>query len=876
MISRAYCSAQALCVAFTVSLASCGGGGGSSAPDLFSAPGLTLSPTSVSFTAVHNGTTPPTQDVQATISRADAHSIVVGFPVGVTPPAWLDQSANRFSCTPSLSNCTLVLAITDTTLAPGTYTTTIRFGIRDASQNQNLLALRDVQLSYTVTTVPITASPNLLNFSSAIGGAAPAAQTVALTSDPAPWTVSANQPWIGINPSSGFGGGGVSVSVNPAGLGPNTYTGTVTFTAPGHTATVNVSLSVAAPAMQASTDSLSFSGINGATLASQSLNIGMNNGATLSWTAATPAAGWLVYNRTSGTQADPLVVSVHPENGGLASGTYNSSIDLQGSSGGSFFIKTVNVTMTLTKATLTASPASVTLGGNNGRDFSGVPVQLSVNTGANSFAWNPTASSFVKLSPTSGSVSATPQSVTLAPNASGLQGGTHFGSVTFATQINGDTVSANVPVTFNLESHKLLVDGNGVAFAKTPTLSKLTQTLKVRDNLGLATSWTASKDQNQTWLSVTTNGNSGGDLVLTADPTGLTPDSLNLETVTITSSDTSVENTEKIRVGFWVGSADPSATTTITGPTFTQIAADPVRPYAYVAVGTDVQIINVHNGSSLPPIANVAAQVGPMTVSHDGSTLYAVDTINLKIVPVDLTATPPTKGTPFSASLLSFVKVIDYTRTNGVELIISGSGGQIFDARTGALFPSTFIGNVAVGASRGGSRFCTVDVGDSSVLISCPSLDFTSLNGGQLLLGSTGTASAQGVNAADIAVSADGTVAYVASGTNNGIIAVRKYSTQDLSFLGGFATAGLVNNVEVAADGRIFGASENVFTFGDPDVWVFTAAGTPLTTRELAPGSAINILSRQMKVSGDGLRLIVLTADLPPATPSLIFNTVAP
>jgi len=128
----------------------------------------------------------------------------------------------------------------------------------------------------------------------------------------------------------------------------------------------------------------------------------MNNGAVLSWTAATPPAdSWLVLNRTSGTASDPLGVSVNPANGTLASGTYNSSISLQGSSGGSTFGKTVNVTMTLTKATLTPNPVSVTLGGANGRDFSGVPVQLSLNTGVNSFSWNSTASSFIQRSPPS-------------------------------------------------------------------------------------------------------------------------------------------------------------------------------------------------------------------------------------------------------------------------------------------------------------------------------------------------------------------------------------------------------------------------------------------------------------------------------------------
>lgn len=860
MTSRVYCSAQALCVAFAVSLAACGGGGGGSGPDLFSAPGLTLTPTSVSFTAIHNGATPPTQNVQVTVSRPDAQSIVVGFPVGVTPPTWLDQAPSRFFCTSGISNCTLVLAITDTTLAAGTYTTTIRFGIRDTGQN--LLALRDVQLSYTVTTVPISASPSSLNFSSAMGGPAPAAQTVTLGGDPVPWTASANQSWIGINPSSGFGGG-ASVSVNPAGLGANTYNGTVTFTAPGHTATVNVSLSVAAPAMQASTDSLSFSGINGATLASQSLNIAMNNGAALSWTATTPPADtWLVLNRTNGTASDPLGVSVNPANGTLASGIYNSSISLQASSGGSTFNKTVNVTMALTRARLIVNPASVTLGGSNGRDFSGVPVQVSVNTDVNSFAWTSTPSApFIQRSPISGSFSATPQTVTLTPNASGLTGGTRNGFLNLSVQVNGDTVPADLPVTFNLESHKLLVDGNGVAFAKTPTLSKLTQTLKVRDNLGLATSWTAAKTQ--LWLTVTGSGTAGDSLVLIADPTGLATDTLYLDTVTITSPDTSVENTEKVRVGLWVGAADPTATSISVATATANIAADPIRPYAYATIGGNIGVYNTYTGSLVTTITNVSSgAVGFMTVSHDGSTLYAFDIPNSKIVPVNLDT--QAAGTPFSITSVNPLEVIDYTRTNGVELILSGSAGQIFNAQTGAPFPSTFAANTIVAASRGGTRMCTVNAGSSPYSISCPTLDFTSLNGGHLLVGNTFQVSGgAGSFGNDLVLRADGAILYVASGA---VTELSAYSTagQNPAYAGAANSphpTGLhPNNAEIAADGRLFASAANP-VFNPADVWVFDANGTPLTTLKIAAGGINQILDRQLRISGDGIRLITITGD---------------
>jgi len=76
-------------------------------------------------------------------------------------------------------------------------------------------------------------------------------------------------------------------------------------------------------------------------------------------------------------------------------------------------------------------------------------------------------------------------------------------------------VSTNLPVTFNQESHKLLVDGTAWRSPKTPTLSKLTQTLRVRDNLGLATPWTATADQS--WLSVTASGTADANIVFTAN-----------------------------------------------------------------------------------------------------------------------------------------------------------------------------------------------------------------------------------------------------------------------------------------------------------------------------------------------------------------------
>jgi len=501
-LKAAPCLAAA--VMLSLVLSGCGGGGSSASFDPSTASGLSVSPGSVGFAAVHNGALPPPQSLQIVISRQDAFYLEVGYPLSVTPPTWLTQN-------PTVSgvgaNRTVTGGVITTNMAPGTYTTTLRIAIQDF--NRSVLAYRDVPVSYTITTAPLAASPTTLSFLQVIGSPAPGSQTVTVMGDIANWTTAADQSWIGVTPNSGPGGSAVSVSVDPSGLAPNIYTGTVTFSSGGKTAAVAVSLSVALPDFQTNLTSLAFSGVNGATLPAQSLSIGLNNGAPINWNAASGDT-WLVLSRTSGTQSDPLGVSVNAANGPLASGTYNSTITLTGSVGGRALTRTINVSLTLTKpaflpsssslsfsgvngatlppqslgigvssgtttawnaassapwlvldktsgttadalgvsvnpatvplasgvynstvtltgaingdtltktvaialsltkATLTVSPASVTFGGSNGRDLSAVPVQLSLNTGANAFAWTSSASPFVQAAPASGSASAAP------------------------------------------------------------------------------------------------------------------------------------------------------------------------------------------------------------------------------------------------------------------------------------------------------------------------------------------------------------------------------------------------------------------------------------------------------------------------------------
>jgi len=133
-----------------------------------------------------------------------------------------------------------------------------------------------------------------------------------------------------------------------------------------------------------------------------------------------------------------------------------------------------------------------------------------------------------------------------------------------------------------------------------------------------------------------------------------------------------VENTETIRVGLWVGSTTPALTTTVS-TAYNEVAADPIRPYAYLAgAGGDIQVYNVYTGSLVTTIPGVATQIGILAISQDGSTLYAVDTNTLKIVPVNLDTYGVGTAWPLSGSP-AYPRIV-YGRTNGFGFVLAGNG----------------------------------------------------------------------------------------------------------------------------------------------------------------------------------------------------------
>src|SRR5262249_56428849 len=87
-MNRFYRAARFAGASAVLLLAACGSGGSS---DLSNAPGISVSPSSLSFSAVHNGLLPPPQVVQVTISASNAAFAGVAVPAA-NPPPWLDYT----------------------------------------------------------------------------------------------------------------------------------------------------------------------------------------------------------------------------------------------------------------------------------------------------------------------------------------------------------------------------------------------------------------------------------------------------------------------------------------------------------------------------------------------------------------------------------------------------------------------------------------------------------------------------------------------------------------------------------------------------------------------------------------------------------------
>ncbi|WP_167761478.1 BACON domain-containing protein, partial [Duganella callida] len=682
------------------------------------------------------------------------------------------------------------------------------------------------------------------------GGTAPASATVSITAAGRGWTASnGGATWLKLSAASGNGNGTLSVSYDLTGLAQGSYSTKLTISASdGQSAVLPVTLTVAPPGIVLGANSVDFSAVNGAPVPSQVVKI--DAGGSTAWSASSNT-GWLSVSPASGTTPGTIVLNVNPAVGRLASGNYQGSATIQPANA---VARLLPVTLKLTPATLQASTTSLVLGGPYGRDFStNGDLKFSLNTATNSWSWGiNNVPTWVTASATTGSVNQAGASISFRPYPALAKVGVNSQLLAGFSVVNGDLITTSILLSLNKDLHKLLPSDPAVALVATPTWRRLTRTITVSDNYGSFAGMRATSDQ--PWLALSINNNQ---LTMTADPAGMTANTLNTANITLYPNDGDAAAPEPVRVALWVGAAAPTAATR-TALSYANVAADPLRPYIYVHNGgAYVDVYNIYSGAKEATIAGLGAVLGDMAVTPNGDTLYVVDASNSRLTALDLNARNIARQLPLAvaATTATRLKII---RPNGVELAVL-SDGQVYLTASGARLPNLPLSSGGtLGASSDGTRVVQQDEGSGAVRHTSVSVDYTALNNGTLYAAKLAPAShtSPSTQGQDVFVGSDASRVYSAAASLKSCTVLNAADLGILSYLAiGDAVA---NNVKVGADGRIYcgGAAKA----GSSDIYQFSSAGAVLQRYKLST-TGRQLLPRQMAVSGDGLMLIAITDD---------------
>jgi uncharacterized protein (TIGR03437 family) len=186
---------------------------------------LAGTPSSLQFAYTVGATAPAAQSIQIANS-------------GTGTLAWTATASDSWltlSVASGTAPSTLSVSVSPASLSAGTYNGTVTITDSGASNSPLLIG---VTLTVTAAVVmpALAATPQSLTFNYTVGGAAPAAQSIAIAntgSGTLSWTASSTVFWASLSAASGSAPATLSVSANPANLAAGSYTGNVQITAAG-------------------------------------------------------------------------------------------------------------------------------------------------------------------------------------------------------------------------------------------------------------------------------------------------------------------------------------------------------------------------------------------------------------------------------------------------------------------------------------------------------------------------------------------------------------------------------------------------------------------------------------------------------------------
>lgn len=702
-----------------------------------------------------------------------------------------------------------------------------------------------------------TVSTNSVTFAAKRTKAAPPTQTVRLhlqdnraASVGAAYVAPNTQPdWLGVNMT----GASPDYNLNLSILGTHRPSGTYTAVLTVGTAdasgnilrtqniqisfTVTDPISVTSPALTAGFVLGHSTNATSATLtveapASEQWNITSN----VPWISLSAANGTGTAQVTATLSSDDLSIDTHT--GMVTVTNANDSADTA----------SVPATITVAEPTLTLPVGPVIIGGADGLDRNDALLEFRLDTGTNQHPWTAVAVSGAEnclhLPEETGQVAGAARTLVLHPFRDHAQLGANEATVTITATVNGLTISRSVPVVFNKEGDWLRTSAVGVALSSFPSREVVTRSIQVTTTQGTAgREWTAVS--NADWLSVTTSGFTGEDLILTADPAGLAPDTQHYAIVSVAPVDGDVIGDEQIRVGFWVGSTDP-ADADVSG-VFPYVAANPVEPLIYAHNGgTAIAVFDAYTGALSDTFNTSVADAGDMTLSADGLHLFVNDDTNRQVVMLDARNGSEVRRFTFAPSSS---RGLAYVRTGPTQVVVTGSG-HIFEAATGIEHSARVDAGWYGGALRFDvdplSRYVyTQNMGLSPSTLSKYAVYYTMLGSERIAVSSLGGGSG-GSNGQDLCASADGQRVYTANGAP---YVFPSFSTNTMQQVQELPAEPYPNNAACGWNGLFFGGAMTIYEA--TDVWVYRPNGVEVATLEFG-GS---LFPNTVVLSGDNTRV---------------------
>jgi hypothetical protein len=303
------------------------GGGGGPPPG----PTLGLSRAAVAFATTESGGVLPAAETVAVTNSGGGTLPTPVLTVSYAGAAtgWLDVSVVAAG-----AGYTLTLRPSTTALEPATHAATVQVACAGASGSP-----RSVTVSWQLTANPnpvIAVSPIALAFAGEVGGADPAAQTIAVSNGGSgtlgALSVTTHAAWLGASVS----GSTVTVTASVGSLAAGVHSGHVEVSAAGAAnspVSVPVTLTVGVPTLAVAPASLSFAATAGGTPPAQTVEVTNSGTGTLAAPIATPAyatgSGWMSATVAGGGNAYTVTVAVAAP---ATAGTYTGSISIASAS----------------------------------------------------------------------------------------------------------------------------------------------------------------------------------------------------------------------------------------------------------------------------------------------------------------------------------------------------------------------------------------------------------------------------------------------------------------------------------------------------------------------------------------------------------------